>query len=118
MRDPKRKIQITTKKMVHKIKNEKEFNEFIKKPAVIIDFWATWCMPCQMMGQILEKIAPEFKNVEIAKVNVDENQELAEKFDIMSIPTLLFYKKGKLVDRTSEALGEEEVREKIKNNFR
>ena len=64
---------------------------------VLIDFWATWCGPCRMQAPILEAFAAEPPEVKVAKVNVDEATELAEKFGIMSIPTLLVFKGGKLV---------------------
>lgn len=67
---------------------------------VLIDFWATWCGPCQMLGPVLEEIALEVDDVKIAKVNVDENQELAQKYGVMSIPMLALIKNGEVVDTT------------------
>lgn len=64
---------------------------------VLVDFWATWCGPCRMQAPILEAFAEEHPEVKVAKVDVDANGELAEKFGIMSIPTLLVFKNGKLV---------------------
>ena len=100
--------------MVKEIKTEKEFQEIIKKEAVV-DFWASWCMPCTMFAPIFEKISKKFKKITFAKVNVDENRGLAEKFDIQEIPTLLVFKKGKLVKRIREALSEEELELELKN---
>ena len=71
---------------------------FDYKGSVLIDFWATWCGPCRMQGPILEAFAKEHPEVKVGKVNVDEQGELAEKFRIMSIPTLLVFKDGKLVN--------------------
>lgn len=67
------------------------------KNTVLIDFWASWCGPCRMQAPILEAFALEHNDVKICKCNVDDNPDLAEKFNIMSIPTLLVFKEGRLV---------------------
>ena len=64
---------------------------------VLLDFWASWCGPCRMQAPILEAFAQEHSDIKITKCNVDDNPELAEKFAIMSIPSLLVFKSGKLV---------------------
>ncbi len=68
---------------------------------VVVDFWAAWCGPCRMQGQILDQLEKEFSadQLKIAKVNVDEEGELAMTFGVQSIPTLLFYKDGKVVNK-------------------
>ena len=66
---------------------------------VLVDFWAEWCGPCKMLGPILEEISKDLKDkIQVVKVNLDENQDLAMKYSIRSIPTLLLFKKGELVD--------------------
>lgn len=67
-----------------------------EKP-VLIDFWASWCMPCKMISPVVEEIAKEVPNVKVAKINIDEQPELAEAFNVMSIPTLTLMNKGKIV---------------------
>ena len=66
---------------------------------VLVDFWAEWCGPCKMLGPILEEISKDLKDrLQVVKVNLDENQDLAMKYSIRSIPTLLLFKKGELID--------------------
>ena len=66
------------------------------KGTVLVDFWASWCGPCKMIGPIIDQIADERSDVKVCKVNVDEEQELAVQFKVMSIPTLLVFKDGEL----------------------
>lgn len=81
---------------------------------VLVDFWAPWCAPCLMVAPILEKIAVRFDGkVKVAKVNVDENFGVAGRFGITSIPTLIFFKAGKEIDRTIGALPERILVEKL-----
>ena len=79
---------------------EAEYNDAIKTGKVIVDFWATWCGPCKMQGALIEeKLLPAHPEIEVLKVNVDEEPALAAKFGVMSIPTLLLYKDGKFVEQ-------------------
>ena len=79
---------------------EAEFNDLVKTGKVIVDFWATWCGPCKMQGALIEqKIVPEHPEIEVLKVNVDEEPGLAARFGVMSIPTLLLYKDSALVEQ-------------------
>ena len=78
-------------------------NEIINsdKP-VLLDFWAPWCGPCRKVGPILEEIAGERSDIKIGKINVDEQPELASQFRVMSIPTLIVIKDGKIVNQTGD----------------
>lgn len=82
--------------------NAATFDEVIKgdKP-VLVDFWAVWCGPCRMMSPVVDKLAAEYADkLFVGKVNVDEVSELAERYMVSSIPTLMLFKNGKMVDRT------------------
>lgn len=67
---------------------------------VLVDFWATWCGPCQMMGPILEELATKHPEIKVGKINVDEQPELAMQFQIDAIPALMVFKEGKAVAQT------------------
>ena len=87
--------------MSHVTITDKNFEELAIKSekVVLVDMWATWCMPCQILGPIIEDVAEEMGDqVVVGKLDVDENQETATKFNVMSIPTILIFKAGKLVE--------------------
>lgn len=67
---------------------------------VLVDFWAPWCGPCRMVGPVVEEISRERSDIKVCKVNVDEQPELAGKFGVMSIPTLVVMKNGKIVNQS------------------
>ncbi len=72
---------------------------------VMVDFWATWCAPCRMIAPIVEQLAVDYDGkVKVAKLDVDSNQQTAMKFNVRSIPTILFFKNGKLVDQVVGAV--------------
>ena len=73
------------------------------KETVLVDFWASWCGPCKMIGPIIDQIADERTDVKVCKVNVDEEPELTTKFKVMSIPTLLVFKNGQVVNQSMGA---------------
>ena len=70
---------------------------------VLLDFWAPWCAPCRMVGPILDEIAEERSDVKVAKINIDEQLELASQFGVMSIPTLMVMKEGRIVQQAMGA---------------
>ena len=73
------------------------------KGTVLVDFWASWCGPCKMIGPIIDQIADERGDVKVCKINVDDEPELAAKFRVMSIPTLLVFKGGEVVNQSMGA---------------
>lgn len=89
--------------------------EIIKgKIPAIVDFWAEWCPPCRLIAPIFEKISAEYKGrLKFAKVNVDENRNLAEKYEIKAIPSLVVFDNGKEIERIMGALKEEHLKAKI-----
>ena len=92
-----------------------DINENIKKyPNLVIDCWAPWCGPCRMIGPIIEDLAKEMQGkVVFAKLNVDENQATSIKYQIMSIPTMLLFKNGDLIDKFVGAVPKEELKKKL-----
>ena len=85
--------------------NQNNFrSQVLESPVpVLVDFWASWCGPCRMVGPIVEEIAEENEHIRVVKINVDENPELASQFGIVSIPTLIVMEKGQILARSSGA---------------
>ena len=97
---------------------DQNFEDEVKKSkeAILVDFWAPWCGPCQMIGPIIEELAKEFEGkFRIGKLNVDENPKTAGEYEILSIPTLKFFKEGKIIDEITGLQPKEILVEKIKN---
>ena len=80
---------------------------------VLVDFWADWCGPCKSLSPIIEEFANEHSEIKVVKVNVDEEQELAAKFEIMSIPTLMVFKEGKITNRSVGVRTKQQILEMI-----
>ncbi|MRJ06961.1 MAG: thioredoxin [Epsilonproteobacteria bacterium] len=95
--------------------NRDNFVETIKNNKVVmVDFWAPWCGPCRMIAPVIEELAKEYEGrAVIAKVNTDENQDIAMEFQIRSIPTVLFFKNGELVDGLIGAAPKNMYQEKL-----
>ena len=81
---------------------------------VLIDFWASWCGPCKMLSPVVDQIAEETDAVKVCKVNVDEEQELAQQYGVMSIPTLVVFKDGKAVNQSVGVIPKEAILKMVK----
>ena len=95
------------------LSKENFYDEINKDKLVVVDFWAEWCMPCHMLAPVLEKLEKEFEDVEFAKINTDENPEIAMQYGIFSIPTVLMFYKGEIVNSFVGAMPESVVRREI-----
>jgi thioredoxin 1 len=89
-----------------------------KKNAALVDFWATWCPPCRVIGPIVENLSKKYEGkVLVTKVNVDDNQALAGEYNVMNIPTLLFFKDGQIVHKHVGATTEDDLENQIKQHL-
>jgi len=95
--------------------NDQNFEQEVLKSdiPVVVDFWAPWCSPCKMIGPVVDKLSEELKGkVKFCKLNVDENAESARKYQVMSIPLLIFFKDGKPMDQSLGAVAESVIKSK------
>jgi thioredoxin 1 len=102
-----------TIRMVEKLTDE-TFGEFIGNNRVaVVDCWAAWCFPCRFLSPVIDELVNENGGVAFGKLNVDENRAIPMKYGIMSIPTLLYFRDGKLVDKSVGALPKEELQKRL-----
>jgi len=94
--------------------SDSTFESFTEEnPLVVVDCWAVWCAPCRFLSPVIEQLEGERKDVAFGKLDVDQNKMVAIKYGIMSIPTLLYFKNGKLVNRTVGALPKQMIEDHI-----
>lgn len=101
-----------------KIVNSDEFKSEIENGVVLVDFFATWCGPCKMLAPVLEGLSSEMEEkAKIIKVDIDQNPDLADKFEISSVPTMMVFKDGEKVDKMVGFLPKERIKETIEANL-
>ena len=93
--------------MLYHVESEEQFEELLNKPAVLVDFYADWCMPCKMQSPIVEELAEE--GYEVAKVNVDELSELALRYNVRSIPMMIYFVNGAVKEQVVGLTSKEEL---------
>ena len=99
--------------MIKHYSKEEDFNEIIKNK-VLVDFYADWCGPCKMLAMEIEKVASEI-DIDIVKVNVDEEEEIARRYGVMSIPTLILFENGQELKKTIGFMPKEKIKEFIED---
>ncbi|MBQ2711853.1 MAG: thioredoxin [Clostridia bacterium] len=93
--------------MLYHVESKEQFEELLNKPAVLVDFYADWCMPCKMQSPIVEELAEE--GYEVAKVNVDELSELALRYNVRSIPMMIYFVNGAVKEQVVGLTSKEEL---------
>ena len=112
------KIEADKEEPCMKIVNTEEFNTLMNEDAVLVDFFATWCGPCKMLTPVLESVANKLDGkVKIVKVDVDESPDLAQRFGIMSVPTMILFKKGTQAAAVSGYMPEQMLMQNIESKL-
>ncbi len=93
--------------------NKENFEKETEKGIVIVDLWAEWCGPCKAMSPLFEELSKEMKDIKFAKLNVDDNTDIAQKFGVMSIPTFIVFKNGKVIERIIGSSSKSNFKSKI-----
>lgn len=94
------------------------FNDFIKEGIVLIDFWAEWCMPCLTMAPIIDELSEKFKGkIKFGKVDVADNSDIAQKFDVVSIPNFTLFKDGKVVEQIVGSVPTDELEDMLNQHL-
>ena len=93
--------------------SQEEFNNLVSSGIVLVDFYATWCGPCKMLAPVLERISTSRADFDIAKIDVDQSQNLAYKYDVQVVPTIVIFKNGNVMNRLEGFLSESEIIEEM-----
>ena len=96
-----------------KIINSQEFDNTIESGVVVVDFFATWCGPCKMLSPVIDELSGELENVNFVNVDIDQSMDLAQKFKIVSVPTLKVFKNGEEVDTLMGFMPKEVLKSKV-----
>jgi thioredoxin 1 len=93
------------------------FNDIVSdNPLVVVDCWAPWCGPCRMIAPVIDELSTQYEDVKFGKLNTDENLDISRKFQIMAIPTLLFFKNGELVERVTGVVPKGHIEDLVKKH--
>jgi thioredoxin 1 len=101
-----------------KILNTDSFDKYISKGVVVVDFWATWCAPCRVQGPILDDLSKEMKKVKFGKLDVDKNRQIAMRYGIRAIPTLIIFKDGKVAQKVVGLHQKEDLKKIISEHLK
>ena len=97
--------------------DSESFDAYVAEGVVLVDFWAEWCGPCRMLGPIFEELSGEMEGVKFAKVDITGSKDLAEKFGVMSIPTLILFKNGEEAGRMMGAVPKEQLKQWVEEKL-
>lgn len=98
--------------------NKEKFNEIRNNDKVVVDFFADWCGPCKMLGPVMEEVSKEYNDITFVKVNVDDEEDLAREFGVMSIPCVFMLEKGEVKNKFLGYIGKEAVEAEINKAFK
>ena len=96
--------------------SQEEFNNLVSSGIVLVDFYATWCGPCKMLGPVLEELASDRDELKVVKIDIDQNNDLAKSYGVMSVPTLMLFKNGSMIGKQVGFMPKELITKGIEEN--